>query len=90
MACSSRPWQALLVRRKPLLERAIPPLLSEQYRVAVVAGDGETDRDVRRMAALDVPVVQIITNGTRYLEARMISDALRRMDLEHFEDRRAW
>lgn len=68
-----------------LLERTIPLLLSKQYRVGVIAGDVETDRDARRIAALDVPVVQIITNGTCHIEARMISDALHRMDLEHLD-----
>jgi hydrogenase nickel incorporation protein HypB len=68
-----------------LLERTIPLLLGAQYRVGVIVGDVETDRDGRRLATLDVPVVQIITNGTCHLEARMISDALRRMDLEQVD-----
>ena len=68
-----------------LLERTIPLLLGAQYRVGVIVGDVETDRDARRIAALEVPVVQIITNGMCHLEARMISDALRKMDLEQVD-----
>lgn len=68
-----------------LLERTIPLLLGEGYRAGVIAGDVETDRDARRIAALDVPAVQIITNGTCHLEARMIRDALRQMDLDEVD-----
>lgn len=68
-----------------LLERTIPVLLGEQYRVGVIEGDIETDRDARRIAALDVPVVQILTSGTCHLEGRMIQEALRQMDLEQLD-----
>src|SRR5262245_10034314 len=48
-------------------------------RTAVIEGDVQTDRDARRIAALDVPVVQIVTNGTCHLEARMVQEALGRL-----------
>ncbi len=47
-----------------------------RVRAAVIEGDVQTDRDAQRIAALDVPVVQIVTNGTCHLEARMVQEAL--------------
>ena len=63
-----------------LLERALP-LLARDCRVGVIEGDVQTDRDARRIGALDVPVVQIVTHGTCHIEARMIEEALPAMDL---------
>jgi hydrogenase nickel incorporation protein HypB len=54
-------------------------VLRGRARTAVVEGDVQTDRDARRIAALDVPVVQIVTNGTCHLEARMVQEALSRL-----------
>jgi hydrogenase nickel incorporation protein HypB len=61
-----------------LLERALAALKG-RLRAAVIEGDVQTDRDARRIAALDVPVVQIVTNGTCHLEARIVQDALARL-----------
>ena len=58
-----------------LLEKLLQELRG-RARCAVVEGDVQTDRDARRIAALDVPVVQIVTNGTCHLEARMVQEAL--------------
>jgi hydrogenase nickel incorporation protein HypB len=63
-----------------LLERTLAALKGE-VRVAVIEGDVQTDRDARRIGALDVPAVQIVTNGTCHLEARMVQEALPRIDL---------
>ena len=63
-----------------LLERTIPRLPAAT-RVAVVEGDVETERDGRRIAALGVPVTQIVTNGTCHLDASMVGRAVERMDL---------
>ena len=63
-----------------LLERTIPRL-PVAMRVAVVEGDVETERDGRRIAALGVPVAQIVTNGTCHLDAGMVGRAVERMDL---------
>jgi len=63
-----------------LLERTIPRLPAAT-RVAVVEGDVETERDGRRIAALGVPVTQIVTNGTCHLDAGMVGRAVERMDL---------
>jgi hydrogenase nickel incorporation protein HypB len=63
-----------------LLERVLEALAG-RARSVVIEGDVQTDRDAQRIAALDVPVVQIVTNGTCHLEARMVQDALPRLPL---------
>ena len=64
-----------------LLERTLRALAG-RTRCAVVEGDVQTDRDAQRIAALEVPVVQIVTNGTCHLEARMVQEALGQVPLE--------
>jgi hydrogenase nickel incorporation protein HypB len=56
--------------------------LAGRARCAVVEGDVQTDRDAQRIAALEVPVVQIVTNGTCHLEARMVQEALAQVPLQ--------
>jgi len=63
-----------------LLERTIAHL-NGALRLAVVEGDVQTDLDARRVAQYGVPVVQIVTNGGCHLEARLVHDALSRLDL---------
>ena len=58
-----------------LLEKALP-LLKQRLRVGVVEGDIQTDRDASRVERLNVPVVQVVTNGTCHLEAHMVQKAL--------------
>ncbi len=53
--------------------------------IGVIEGDVQTDNDARRIAALDVPVVQMVTNGVCHLDARMISDALDRLPLKEID-----
>jgi hydrogenase nickel incorporation protein HypB len=67
-----------------LLERSVPRLAA-RLRVGVVEGDIETDRDGQRIAALDVPVAQIVTNGTCHLDAGMVSKALDRLPLTELD-----
>jgi hydrogenase nickel incorporation protein HypB len=63
-----------------LLERTIAHL-DGALRLAVVEGDVQTDLDAQRVAKYGVPVVQIVTNGGCHLEARLVQDALSRLDL---------
>lgn len=67
-----------------LLERTLE-YLRPSIRVAVVEGDVQTDLDARRIAALDVPVVQIVTNGGCHLEAKLVQDSLPAFDLEKID-----
>jgi len=63
-----------------LLEKLLPMLTDN--RCGVVEGDLQTDRDAQRIAALDVPVVQIVTNGGCHLDASLVRDALTNLDLD--------
>ncbi len=64
-----------------LLEATLPVLLS-RYRVGVLEGDIETERDAERIRALGVEAVQVTTGGTCHLEAPMVEQAWRLMDNE--------
>src|SRR5918994_6926374 len=59
-----------------LLESTIPTLVRD-YRVAVVASDIASDADVRRLRALAVPTIQVVTGSSRHLDASMLQRAMR-------------
>jgi hydrogenase nickel incorporation protein HypB len=63
-----------------LLEETIKRL-KKDIRMAVIEGDIVGDQDARRIAALDIPAVQINTGGTCHLDARMVKSALPELDL---------
>jgi hydrogenase accessory protein HypB len=63
-----------------LLERTLE-FLKGKARIAVVEGDVQTDLDSRRIEKYGVPVVQIVTNGSCHLEAKLVQDAIGRIDL---------
>ncbi len=63
-----------------ILERTLERL-DRNIRTAVIEGDVQTSLDAERIAKFGVPVVQIVTNGGCHLEARLVSDALHRLDL---------
>lgn len=63
-----------------LLENTLARLRGRVH-VAVIEGDVQTDIDAKRVAAFDVQVVQIVTNGGCHLEAKLVHDALQGMDL---------
>ena len=67
-----------------LLERVLVALRG-RARAAVIEGDVQTERDAQRIAALGVPVVQIVTNGTCHLEARMVQEALPSVSLSELD-----
>jgi hydrogenase nickel incorporation protein HypB len=58
-----------------LLER-LADKLGGRYRMAVVEGDIETERDAERIRARGVPAWQITTGGACHLEARMVGKVL--------------
>jgi hydrogenase nickel incorporation protein HypB len=64
-----------------LLERMLEHLRGSMS-VAVIEGDVQTDFDAQRVAAFDVPVVQILTNGGCHLDARLVQDAVARISLD--------
>jgi hydrogenase nickel incorporation protein HypB len=65
-----------------ILERCLERL-KPQLPLAVVEGDVQTDFDARRVARFDVPVVQVVTKGGCHLEARLVQDAVARLDLSN-------
>jgi len=70
-----------------LLEVTLP-LLALEMRVGVIEGDVCTSRDAERIAALDIPVVQITTDtfgGACHLEASTVSQALDHVPLQELD-----
>ncbi|MGC8595677.1 MAG: hydrogenase nickel incorporation protein HypB [Candidatus Kryptoniota bacterium] len=63
-----------------LLEKTLE-VLKGRARIAVVEGDVQTDLDSRRIERYDVPVVQIVTNGSCHLEAKLVQDAVSSINL---------
>ncbi len=64
-----------------LLERVIPEL-RERFSVAVLEGDVATTKDAERIAALDVPVIQLLTEGGCHLTATLVGEGLKRLPLD--------
>ncbi len=64
-----------------ILERTIEHLKGK-LNLSVIEGDVQTDNDARRISALDVPAVQIVTHGGCHLEARLVRDAMENVDLQ--------
>ncbi|MBA7473191.1 Hydrogenase maturation factor HypB [subsurface metagenome] len=67
-----------------LLEKTIP-LLKEKWMCGVIEGDVKTDCDMKRITALDVPSVQIQTQGSCHLSAEMIKNVLSVFSLEQLD-----
>ncbi len=63
-----------------LLERTIERLRG-QLEVGVIEGDIETGNDAERIEAAGAETVQINTQGACHLEAHMVQDALKEMNL---------
>jgi hydrogenase nickel incorporation protein HypB len=55
-----------------LLEK-IAERLKENFKMAVIEGDIETERDAERIRAKGIPAWQIITGGACHLEAKMVA-----------------
>ena len=59
--------------------------LRDSLKMAVIEGDVQTDLDAQRVASYGVPVVQIVTMGGCHLEANLIQDALKKLDLNSID-----
>ncbi|HCU05047.1 MAG: hydrogenase accessory protein HypB [Gammaproteobacteria bacterium GWE2_42_36] len=68
-----------------LLEKTIPLLRAKHYRVAVIEGDVETDRDAQRLRACGAPVVSITTSGACHLESVSIEKAFDALNLDQLD-----
>ncbi len=67
---------------KTALLEAVLPVLRKDLRVAVLEGDLATTRDAERIAALGVPVAQLLTDTGCHLTAPHVQRALDRLPLE--------
>jgi hydrogenase nickel incorporation protein HypB len=63
-----------------LLEATIESL-NDQYNIAVIEGDLETENDAERIRARGVTAIQINTGTACHLDAHMLHDALHQLDL---------
>ena len=59
--------------------------LGRETRFAVLEGDLATTRDAERIAAADVPVVQVLTEGGCHLDAATVAAALERVRLDEVD-----
>jgi hydrogenase nickel incorporation protein HypB len=64
-----------------LLEATIDAL-REEFRIAVIEGDLETENDAQRIRAKGVPAVQITTGTACHLDAHMVHGALHGSDFD--------
>ena len=64
-----------------LLESTIEALRDE-FNIAVIEGDLETENDAQRIRAKGVEAIQIATGNACHLDAHMVHEALHRMRLE--------
>ncbi|CAA6827592.1 MAG: [NiFe] hydrogenase nickel incorporation-associated protein HypB [uncultured Thiotrichaceae bacterium] len=64
-----------------LLEATIEAL-GDEFSIAVIEGDLETENDADRIRAKGVPAVQISTGSACHLDAYMVHDAVHKLDLE--------
>ncbi|MEI8055376.1 MAG: hydrogenase nickel incorporation protein HypB [bacterium] len=67
-----------------LLEKTLP-LLKEKYRIAVIEGDVETDKDAKRLEKYGVPIALINTNGACHLESVSIEKAFSALDMDNLD-----
>lgn len=63
-----------------LLEQTIK-LLKPKVGLAVIEGDQQSMNDADRIAAMEVPVVQVNTGKGCHLDAHMVSHAIKKMEL---------
>lgn len=59
--------------------------LAGKMRFAVLEGDVETTRDSERIAALKIPVSQLLTGGACHLEAKLVHYALKDLPLNELD-----
>ncbi len=70
---------------KTLLLEATIEALQDEFRIAVIEGDLETENDAARIRAKGVPAVQITTGSACHLDAHMVHGALHHLNLENVD-----
>jgi hydrogenase nickel incorporation protein HypB len=61
-----------------LLEHTIEQL-GDEFRIGVIEGDIETERDADRIRSKGIPVVQLTTGGACHLDARLVHKGFHRL-----------
>lgn len=64
-----------------LLEHTIDQL-GDEFKIGVIEGDIETERDAERIRAKGVPVIQLTTGGACHLDASMIHTGFHQLQQE--------
>ena len=54
-----------------------------KLNISIIEGDVQTSLDAERVSKYGVPVVQIVTNGSCHLEAKLVQDALTNLKLDN-------
>lgn len=67
-----------------ILEKTIAGLRG-RVRLAVIEGDVQTDLDAQRIEKYGIPAVQIVTRGGCHLEANLVQEAAKALDLSTCE-----
>jgi len=67
-----------------LLEKTIDAL-KDEIRIGVIEGDVQSSHDAERIAAKDIPVVQINTGGACHLDGNMIRETFKEFDFDHLD-----
>ncbi len=67
-----------------LLEKTLSALRDE-FKMAVVEGDLQTDNDAKRVAATGAQAVQINTEGGCHLDSSQVQDAIKSLNLENID-----
>ena len=67
-----------------LLEATIDAL-GDEFSIAVIEGDLETENDARRIREHGVPAIQITTGNACHLDAHMVHKALHGLDLDNID-----
>lgn len=70
---------------KTSLLEAVLPIVTKSKRVAVLEGDLATTKDAARIADLNVPVVQLLTDGGCHLSATLVEQALDQIPLNELD-----
>ncbi len=59
--------------------------LQDKYNIAVVEGDIESTIDSEKIAALNIPAIQLRTGGACHIDAPMVNEALKTLDLSSLD-----
>jgi hydrogenase nickel incorporation protein HypB len=70
---------------KTLLLEATIHALKDEFALAVIEGDLETENDAQRIRRTGIPAIQIVTGTACHLDAHLIHRALHQLDLSQLD-----